>query len=74
MTDSGGIQAESFFLRKKTIVLRDETEWIDAISANNNILINWEGNLLKFIKDFLEVKIEKHEFIDNVSERIIELI
>jgi UDP-GlcNAc3NAcA epimerase len=74
MTDSGGIQAESFFLGKKTIVLRDETEWIDAILAKNNILINWEGNLLKFIKDFLEVKIEKYEFIDNVSERIIDLI
>ena len=74
MTDSGGIQAESFFLGKKTIVLRDETEWIDAISAKNNILINWEGNLLKFINDFLEVKIEKYEFVENVSERIINLI
>jgi len=37
-TDSGGLQKESFFMKKKCIVLREETEWIELIEEGYNFL------------------------------------
>ncbi|MDR0368095.1 MAG: UDP-N-acetylglucosamine 2-epimerase (non-hydrolyzing) [Bacteroidales bacterium] len=34
MTDSGGLQKESYFARKKCLVLRNETEWIELVKSN----------------------------------------
>jgi UDP-GlcNAc3NAcA epimerase len=38
ITDSGGLQKESFFAKKKCIVVRDETEWIELVDNGSNIL------------------------------------
>jgi UDP-GlcNAc3NAcA epimerase len=38
ISDSGGIQKEAYFLKKNCIVLREETEWVELIERNNNIL------------------------------------
>jgi len=38
LTDSGGLQKEAFFFRKYCITLRDETEWIELIENNLNVL------------------------------------
>jgi len=38
ITDSGGLQKESFFAKKKCIVVRDQTEWIELIEHGSNIL------------------------------------
>ena len=37
-TDSGGLQKECFFLKKRCITLRDETEWIETLENNCNLL------------------------------------
>jgi UDP-GlcNAc3NAcA epimerase len=39
MTDSGGLQKEAFFFAKACITLRDETEWVELIENNFNILV-----------------------------------
>ncbi|MGV6860565.1 MAG: non-hydrolyzing UDP-N-acetylglucosamine 2-epimerase [Putridiphycobacter sp.] len=39
MTDSGGLQKEAFFFKKNCITMRDQTEWVELISANVNILV-----------------------------------
>ena len=39
MTDSGGLQKESFFFNKPCITLRDETEWVELVKNNVNILV-----------------------------------
>ena len=39
MTDSGGLQKESYFFQKHCIVLRDETEWIELIKNKFNVLV-----------------------------------
>jgi len=37
-TDSGGLQKECFFLKKRCITLREETEWIETLENNCNVL------------------------------------
>ncbi|RXJ67413.1 UDP-N-acetylglucosamine 2-epimerase (non-hydrolyzing) [Halarcobacter ebronensis] len=39
MTDSGGLQKEAYFFRKKCITLRDETEWIELVKLGVNTLV-----------------------------------
>lgn len=38
MTDSGGLQKEAFFFKKNCVTLRDQTEWVELIENNVNVL------------------------------------
>jgi len=58
ITDSGGLQKEAFFFKKPCITLRDETEWVELVENNFNILVEADKN--KIIKIFKE-----HKFNDN---------
>lgn len=40
LTDSGGVQKESFFFKKPCVVLRSETEWTELVENGNNVLAN----------------------------------
>jgi len=44
MTDSGGLQKEAFFFNKPCITMRDETEWVELIESNCNILAGADKN------------------------------
>ena len=50
ITDSGGLQKESFFAKKKCIVLRNETEWTEL---KNSTFLCKPRNLFEMYKNAL---------------------
>jgi UDP-GlcNAc3NAcA epimerase len=56
VTDSGGLQKEAFFLKKKCFILRDRTEWLELLKFNSYLI---DTNILK-IPNFLKLKEKKY--------------
>jgi UDP-GlcNAc3NAcA epimerase len=48
VTDSGGLQKESFFFKKPCIILRPQTEWVEIVNNGNALLADSdEGRILE---------------------------
>ena len=43
-TDSGGVQKESYFFRKNSVILRPETEWVELVENGNAIIADADEN------------------------------
>lgn len=57
ITDSGGLQKEAFFNQKFCITLREETEWIELVENNKNILCG---------TDKVKIQTAYHEFVNKI--------
>lgn len=44
ITDSGGLQKESYFFKKRCLVVRQETEWMELVESGINIMAGKEEN------------------------------
>lgn len=56
ITDSGGVQKESFFLEKPCIVLRPETEWVELVASGTARLADAsEARILEAFEYFSSV-------------------
>lgn len=44
ITDSGGLQKETYFFKKRCFTLRDQTEWVELIKAGCNQLISVDND------------------------------
>ncbi len=52
ITDSGGLQKESFFASKKCLVVRKQTEWIELLDNKTNLLTS-PKNIYDFYKKLI---------------------
>lgn len=76
ITDSGGLHREAFYLKKKTFIIRQETEWPELLMNNSSKLI---GNNIKIIQNsnlFIKKKITNKNVLGDgrTSKRIANLI
>lgn len=71
ITDSGGVQPEAWYLRKKCIIMRNETEWTELLNNNILKLYDYKTPLNEFINDFLKIQIDEVDVDCNVSKNII---
>lgn len=46
LTDSGGMQKEAFFMKKKCVTLRDETEWVELVEHGYNVLAGADEEMI----------------------------
>lgn len=76
ITDSGGIQKESYILKKPCITLRSETEWIETVEAGWNLLIdpNKNNNIVDKIETFEPSSSHLPIFGVNVAMKMVEII
>jgi UDP-GlcNAc3NAcA epimerase len=55
ITDSGGMQKEAYWLKKKCTTIRKETEWIETVELNGNHLVFEDlSEIEKILKDIPE--------------------
>ncbi|HYC29186.1 MAG TPA: UDP-N-acetylglucosamine 2-epimerase, partial [Chitinophagaceae bacterium] len=76
LTDSGGVQKEAYWMKKPCITLREETEWVETLENDWNILA---GPNTKKILDALNAPVDagtwKHLYGNgHASEKIAEII
>ncbi len=72
LTDSGGLQKESYFLGKPCITLRTETEWVETLHDNWNTITGTDpAKIVKAINDPLPQAPRKDEFGEGNAASLI---
>ena len=78
LTDSGGLQKEAYFSEIPCITLRDQTEWIETLDGNWNILspIDKHSILGKVLDIIPETSILNKNYFGNgnAASRIVDII
>ncbi len=54
ITDSGGLQKESFFFKKHCLIIRDETEWTELVDLGYNFIVGASEQKIKETAVYIE--------------------
>lgn len=76
VTDSGGVQKEAWFLNTPCVTIREETEWIETLQGNCNILCGTSHEkILKALDIHPDSQYSKNAFGDGqAGQKIIDLM
>lgn len=71
VTDSGGLQKEAYFAKKKCITLRSETEWGELVESGWNVLKDPTNNMILVNNDLVLPVEYRSLYGDGNSSKII---
>jgi UDP-GlcNAc3NAcA epimerase len=76
ITDSGGLQKEAYWMKKKCITIRTETEWVETLAGNANTLTGPDKlKILQAYKDQSEIEWDNKLYGEgNASEKIASIL
>ena len=76
LTDSGGIQKEAYLLGVRCITLREETEWVETVSAGWNCLTGANSSAIKARFDDFHPKNERPQIYGDghAADKIINIL
>jgi UDP-N-acetylglucosamine 2-epimerase len=74
LTDSGGIQKESYIFKVPCITLRENTEWIETVEDSWNVLVGAnKEKIVTMANDFVPINKQRDVFgCGDASEKIVE--
>lgn len=68
VTDSGGVQKEAYFLEKSCITMRTETEWVETVADQWNVIVGSEPEkICTAIKAFVPQGARSNAFGDGTA-------
>jgi len=76
ITDSGGVQKEAYWLKKRCITVREETEWVETVDDGWNILTGADYKKIEWaIENFYPGSGQTNKYGDGKSvEKMIQII
>lgn len=77
ITDSGGLQKEAYIMGVDCVTVRDQTEWVETLTGNNNILSkpDTEDILNKVNNTIVDVTVKKNYYGDgDAANKILEIL
>jgi len=82
LTDSGGLQKEAFWSNTPCITLRKNTEWIETLSQNHNVLLKTikksdSSKLIRILKSTKQKKKSKNSYLfgkGHASKKIVSIL
>lgn len=75
ITDSGGVQKESYFMGVPCVTIREQTEWVETLEEDANILVGTdESKILKAVLKEVFPSYKNFFGEGSASEKIVDLI
>ena len=77
VTDSGGLQKEAYILGTDTVTIRDQTEWVETLDGNYNVLCKAQKEDILDKVYFVNVAVKKRKMLygdGNAAGRIQEIL
>ena len=75
ITDSGGMQKEAYWLKKKCITIRKETEWIETLNGGGNVLVFEDLGAMQHILQSESVQWKDHLYgTGNACGQIVDIL
>ena len=75
ITDSGGMQKEAYWLKKKCITIRKETEWKETLEGGGNVLIFEDLGPMQHLLESENVQWNEQLYGNgNACEQIVEIL
>jgi UDP-GlcNAc3NAcA epimerase len=73
ITDSGGLQKEAYFFKKKSLIVREETEWVEIVRCGWNELVGYDQENIydSFLRNRNDIPQKHYNFFGKGNSGII---